>query len=103
MRPYLLFRLGRRCYEPRTLPFGLSLALWASKKLCRPVLAALRAAGFRVLGYIDDFAAAPPGLASASAAAATAGRAPARRLFAAFGFCVAPYKGALTGATSRHM
>lgn len=62
---YLVFRLGARFYEPHTLLFGLSLAPWAWTKLFRPVLAALRAAGFRSLGYIDDFAAAPPRVCAA--------------------------------------
>lgn len=60
-------------------------------------MAALRAAGFRALGYIDDFAAAPPGLAPASAASATAGRAAALKIFSAFGLQVAPDKGTATG------
>jgi len=100
VRPYLVFRVGGHFYEPQVLPFGLSLAPWAWTKLCRPVLAALRAAGFRALGYIDDFAAAPPGAAPATAAAATAGRRVAVRLFTDFGLQIAPHKGSAVGTTA---
>lgn len=97
VRKYLVFHQGRHFYEPLTLTFGLSWAPWAWTKLCRPVLAALRAAGFRGMGYMDDLAAAPPGPATASQAAATAGRAKAFRIFAAFGLQVAPDKGTTVG------
>ena len=99
VRPYLVFRISGHFYEPQSLPFGLSLAPWAWTKLCRPVLAALRLAGFRAMGYIDDFAAAPPGAAPASALAATEGRRAALRVFAAFGLQIAPDKGSATGTT----
>jgi len=60
----------------------------------------LRATGFRALGYIDDFAAAPPGAAPATAAAATAGRRVAVRLFIDFGLKIAPNKGSAVGTTA---
>lgn len=91
------FRVGERYYEPLTMPFGLKLAPWAWTKLCRPILERLRAEGFTLIGYMDDFLCRPPGVGPVSASDATDGRRRALDLFRQLGLSVHPTKGATTG------
>jgi len=59
-RKYLAVRcLGRFCV-PITMPFRLAPAPLTWTKVMRPVVQHLRAAGFSILPYMDDFGGAPP-------------------------------------------
>ena len=51
---YLRFRWEGKNYEFRTLPFGLASAPRVFTKLLRPVAAAMRTRGIRMLIYLDD-------------------------------------------------
>lgn len=59
-RKYLAFRAKCRIYVPVTMPFGLRSAPRIRTKVCRPVVSSLRALGFRIMAYADDFGGAPP-------------------------------------------
>ena len=50
-RLLLAFRVGDRVFLPNVLPFGLKLAPSAFTKLLRPVVAALRRLGFRLISF----------------------------------------------------
>ena len=52
---FLRFNWQGTLYEYTALPFGLSAAPRAFTKVLKPVLAALRAAGIRLVAYLDDF------------------------------------------------
>lgn len=54
-RRFLGFRLGRRKYRFRAMPFGLNIAPRLFTKICRPILAELRRKGINVLVYLDDW------------------------------------------------
>lgn len=60
-RRYLTFSVGGHTYEAITMPFGLSVAPWAWTKITRPVVAALWAAHFQLIGYVHERSAATPG------------------------------------------
>lgn len=95
-----MLREGGRLHELQSLSFGLFLALWVPTRLCRPALAALRAANIRALSYIDDFASALPGPAPASTASTTAGRAATLQIFFDIRLQVSRDRGTATGAQS---
>ena len=54
-RRFLRFRWRGILYEYTALPFGLSAAPRTFTKVLKPVLAALRVAGTRLVAYLDDF------------------------------------------------
>lgn len=58
-RKLLAFRCLGRWFVPITMPFGLSPACLIWTKVVRPVVAYLRAEGFRMLTYVEDFCGAP--------------------------------------------
>jgi len=76
---------------------GLKLAPWALTKLMRPVVAALRRLGFRLISFCDNFGGAPPGSRPFSKTDATAGRRTALALFAWLGVQVHAAKGVAIG------
>ena len=53
-RAFLKFKWQNRTYQFNCLPFGLSAAPWVFTKTTRPVVAALREIGLRLIIYIDD-------------------------------------------------
>ena len=53
-RKYLQFAWNGKCYQFRTLCFGLSIAPWAFTKLIKPIAAHLRSRGLRLIVYLDD-------------------------------------------------
>lgn len=80
----LAFRAGDTIYFPLTMPFGLKLAPWIWTKLMRPVVAHLRARGFKLMPYMDDFgclASTPHRATPVSKARAMAGRMEAVAIF----------------------
>lgn len=96
----LAFRVGKTIYFPRTMPFGLKLAPWIWTKLMRPVVAHLRARGFKVMPYMDDFgclAATSHRSAPVTQAEATAGRVQAIAFFRKLGIDIHKTKGAAVG------
>jgi hypothetical protein len=54
-RGLLGFQVGRRWFQWRVLPFGLSISPWVFTRVMREVVAAWRRRGLRVWSYIDDF------------------------------------------------
>ena len=54
-RRFLGFRLGKKKYRFRCLPFGLNIAPRIFTKLGKAVLKELRLKGIRVLAYLDDW------------------------------------------------
>ena len=54
-RQFLKFNWQGTVYEYTALPFGLSAAPRVFTKVLKPALAALRAAGIRLVAYLDDF------------------------------------------------
>ncbi|XP_029963540.1 uncharacterized protein LOC115400030 [Salarias fasciatus] len=54
-RKYLRFAFKGTAYEYQTLPFGLSLAPRVFSKCVEAALNPMRASGFRVFAYLDDF------------------------------------------------
>lgn len=99
----LAFAVGGVVYLPLTMPFGLKLAPWVWTKLLRPVVAYLRARGFTILPYMDDFGclgSLTPGPRPVSAARATRGRAEAVGIFRSLGLDVHAHKGAAAGTRS---
>ncbi|PFX18469.1 Gag-Pol polyprotein [Stylophora pistillata] len=54
-KQFLRFQIMGKTYEYQCLPFGPASAPRAFKKLTKPVLALLRAAGIRIVLYTDDF------------------------------------------------
>lgn len=59
-RKYFAFQVLGRTFQSLTMPFGLRVAPYLWTKVCRPVVQRLRAMGFRVIVYVDDFGGAPP-------------------------------------------
>uniref|UniRef100_A0AC35GGF3 Reverse transcriptase domain-containing protein n=1 Tax=Panagrolaimus sp. PS1159 TaxID=55785 RepID=A0AC35GGF3_9BILA len=55
MRKYLTFRVGRKCYAFKALPFGLATAPRVYTKVIRPIAAFLRARGIKLIVYLDDW------------------------------------------------
>ena len=53
-REFLCFQWKDRSYQFNCLPFGLSSAPWVFTKTTRPMVAALRELGLRLIIYIDD-------------------------------------------------
>ena len=52
---FLWFHWQGKVYEYKALPFSLATARRLFTKLLKPVLVNLRAAGVRLIGYLDDF------------------------------------------------
>lgn len=96
-RPYLTFTAGGHTYEAITMPFGLSVAPWAWTKIMRPVLAALRAGHFQLIGYVDDHGAAAPGRRPVSKRDAPAGFRQVKLLYDRLGLKLHPTKGERDG------
>lgn len=96
----LAFRVGDRVFLPLVLPFGMKLSPYVFTKTMRPVVAALRHRGLRMIEYIDEFASTAPGPAPSSSAAATATRLWVLDFFASLGIAVHPTKGAVCGTTA---
>jgi len=96
-RPYLTFTVGGHPYEAITMPFGLSVAPWAWTKIMRPVLAALRAAHFQLIGYVDDHGAVTPGRRPVSKRAAAAGFRQVALLYEKLGLKQLPTEGEREG------
>ena len=53
-RKFLRFLLGNKTYEFTAMPFGLNLAPWLFTKVMKPLVAALRSQGVRLIIYLDD-------------------------------------------------
>ena len=99
---YLAFRTLGRTFIPITMPFGLRVAPLTWTKVMRPVVQHLRALGFRMIAYVDDFGGAPPAEpgAPASAPQATAAYSLVEALFRRLGLRLHPTKGIRHGRTS---
>eukprot|EP00170_Pyropia_yezoensis_P006372 contig_25952_g6393 len=84
------------------MPFGLKVAPFIWTKVCRPVVQQLRADGFRIVIYVDDFGGAPPTLKSGPAAKTNVERAASRVrcLLRDLGLMLHPTKGELNGVDS---
>lgn len=96
----LAFRVGSTIYFPLPMPFGLKLAPWIWTKLMRPVVAYLRARGFKLMPYMGDFgclAATPHRASPVTRAQATAGRSEAIAVFRRLGIEIHKTKGAAIG------
>lgn len=96
----LAFRVGHTVYFPLTMPFGLKQAPWVWAKLMRPVVAHMRAWGFKIMPYMDDFgcrAAVPHPTAPISQAQATTGRLTAITIFRSLGIDIHKSKGEAVG------
>lgn len=100
-RKYLCFTVLGRVFEPVAMPFGLRHAPFFWTKVCRPVVAALRKMGFRLIAYVDDFGGAPPSPPGkpASVPDALAGGEAVRTLLSRLGLGLHPRKGVWTGPT----
>ena len=53
--PYLGFKLGRKGYQFKAMPFGLNIAPRIFTKLTESVVQQLRKKGLQVLAYLDDW------------------------------------------------
>ena len=53
-RRFLRFSWGKKFYQFKTLPFGLTSAPYVFTKLLRPIASLLRQQGLRILIYLDD-------------------------------------------------
>ena len=100
-RPFLAFRCLGRWFMPVTMPFGLAPACLIWTKVMRPVGAHLRAKGFRMLAYVDDFGGAPPSPVGvpATRAQAVAAYQMIERLFGQLSLRIHPTKGVRDGPT----
>lgn len=81
------------------MPFDLRVAPYLWTKVCRPVVQRLRALGFRVIVYVDDFWGAPPSRKGkpATKAGARRGSLEVQRLFSRLGLQLHPTKGRWEG------
>jgi len=102
---YLAFTTLGRVFVPITMPFGMSLAPYMWTKVIRPLVEFLRALGFRMISYVDDFGGAPPALPGepASEADAARGYALVQLVFHCLGLWLHPDKGTHDGATSAQL
>lgn len=100
-RKLLAFRCLRRWFVPVTMPFGLAPACLIWTKVMRPVVAHLRAEGFRMMAYVDDFGGAPPAAVGrpATREQAVAAYKMVERLFGELGLRIHPTKGVRDGPT----
>lgn len=96
-RKYFRFIVNGVVYEPRVLPFGVRLSPWVWTKMMRPVVAALRLQGFRLIAYVDDCAATGRRSVPSTKADATRGRAEILKVFERLGVQVHPRKGEAVG------
>eukprot|EP00168_Porphyra_purpurea_P013020 TRINITY_DN3507_c1_g1_i1.p2 TRINITY_DN3507_c1_g1~~TRINITY_DN3507_c1_g1_i1.p2 ORF type:complete len:266 (+),score=45.07 TRINITY_DN3507_c1_g1_i1:735-1532(+) len=87
-------------FVPSTMPFGMSLALYMWTKVVRALVQYLRALGFLIISYVDDFGAAPPAPPGvpATAADAVCGYQLVRVVFRSLGLWLHPAKGSHDGA-----
>jgi len=101
-RKYLAFRANGRVNVPMTMPFGLRSEPRIWTKVCRPVVGRLRALGFRIIAYVDDFWGAPPapGDAPATKFQAADGWNLVNELLLKLGLRMHPAKGVKDGPTS---
>lgn len=79
------------------MPFGLLVAPWAWTKIIRPVLAAMRAVHFDLIGNVDDHGAAAPGRRQVSKRDAAAGFRQVALLYDKLGLKLHPSKGECDG------
>lgn len=100
MRDYFLFRYDGRYYRCIALPFGWGRSYMWFTKMMRPLVQYLREKkGYRVMSYIDDFAAAPsPHGTVATAEDCRAAGASLDALFARLGVIRHTSKGCWTGS-----
>lgn len=100
MRDYFLFSYGGRFYRCIALPFGWGRSpLWFTQAMA-PFVRALRAFGYRVLAYLDDFLLAPtPFGTPSSSRACAAARKRVAALMRSLGLRRHPHKGEWEGAT----
>lgn len=96
-RKYFRFIVNGVVYEPRVLPFGMRLSPWVWTKMIRPVVAALRLQGFRLIAYVDDFAATGRRSVPSTKTDATRGRADILKFLKTLGVQVHPHKGEAGG------
>lgn len=104
-REFLAFRCLGRWFVPVTVPFGLAPACLIWTKVMRPVAAHIRAEGFRMLAYVDDFGGAPPSPAGlpATREQAVAAYKMVERLFGELGLRIHPTKGVCDGPTQARL
>lgn len=100
-RKYLAFRCLGRYFVPITMTFGLASAPLIWTKVMRPVVQRLRAEGFRIIPYVDDFGGAPPAEPGepATQAQAAAAYLYIERLFGDLGLKMHPTTGVKDGLT----
>ena len=101
-RKYLAFRTLGRVFVPITMPFGLRVAPLTWTKVIRPVVQHLRAQGYRMIAYVDDFGGAPPADPGVPATApqAAAAYSAVEALFLRLGLRLHPTKGVRHGPTA---
>jgi len=99
---FLAFTTLRRVFVPITMPFGMSLAPYMWTKVVRPLVQYLRALGFRIISYVDDFGGAPPALPGEPATEENAvrGYELVQLVFRSLGLWLHPDKGSHDGAKS---
>lgn len=104
-KPLFCFQCLGRVFQCNTMPFGLKVAPFLWTKVCRPVVQQLRAEGFRIVVYVDDFGGAPPTQANGPATTADVTRAAVRvrTLLSDLGLTLHPTKGELEGTTALPM
>lgn len=87
------------------MPFGLKVAPFLWTKVCRPVVQQLRAEGFRIVVYVDDFWGALPTQANGPATATDVTRAAVRvrAPLSDLGLTLHPTKGEMEGTTALPM
>lgn len=104
-RTYLAFRACGRVFLPITMPLGARLAPRIWTKFCRPQVEWLRARGFRVITYVDDFGGAPPATGDdlAMQAEAVAGWQLVHELLQRLGLRIHPVKGVQDSQTAMQL
>ena len=104
-RTFLAFRACGRVFVPVTMPFGARVAPRIWTKVCRPLVEWLRARGFRIIAYVDDFGGAPPaaGDAPATATEARAAWRQVHQLLQRLGLRMHPVKGVKDGPSSMQL
>jgi len=102
---YLAFTTLGRVFVPLTMPFGMSLAPYMWTKEMRALVQFLRALGFRIIAYVDDFGGAPPAMPGRAATVADAARGYelVQLVFRCLGLWLHPDKGAHDGSTATQL
>jgi len=104
-QPFLAFTTLGRVFVPLTMPFGMSLAPYMWTKVMRALVQFLRALGFRIISYVDDFGGAPPAAPGEPATVADTARGYqlVRVVFSSLGLWLHPDKGVHNGSTSAQL